>query len=70
MGVRMPIALTAAGLCAECRHVRLVPTDRGEAFLRCALSTGDGTYARYPHLPVTDCSGYDRAQIGETEPDG
>jgi hypothetical protein len=55
------------GLCAECRHVRLVPTERDATFLLCALSTVDSAYVRYPSLPVVCCRGYDRAQGSDAE---
>ena len=55
------------GLCAACRHVRRVPTDKGELFLRCALSTHDPAYARYPRLPVVSCLGYSVADDADAE---
>ena len=55
------------GLCAECCHVRLVPTERDATYLLCALSTVDSAYVRYPSLPVVYCRGYDRTQINDAE---
>ena len=53
----------AAGLCASCRHVRVVATPRSQ-FLLCEKSLTDPTYARYPRLPMHACPGYERAAPG------
>lgn len=47
-----------AGLCAACRHVRLVPSARGNVFVLCGLSRVDARFARYPPLPVVRCAGH------------
>ena len=51
-------ATTPAGLCANCRWVRLVRTTRGSSFLRCGLSDEDSRFPKYPPLPVRSCSGF------------
>lgn len=50
--------ITFAGLCADCRHSRTVRTARGSTFWRCGLADVDDRFARYPHLPVLECTGY------------
>lgn len=50
------------GLCAECRHERVVRTRTGSQFHLCMRSRTDVRYPRYPRLPVLSCAGF--------EPDG
>ncbi len=50
-----------AGLCATCRHARILESDRGLRFYRCGLSDTDPRYARYPTLPVVICAGYENS---------
>jgi hypothetical protein len=52
----------APGLCATCTHAKLNETHRGTVYLRCTRAVWDETLPRYPRLPVTDCTGYDRAE--------
>jgi hypothetical protein len=47
------------GLCDSCRHQQLVPTRRGSVFSLCRLSKVDPRFAKYPRLPVLDCTGYE-----------
>ena len=47
-----------AGLCARCAHARVVTSDRGSEFWRCALSEHDERFPKYPRLPVIRCSGF------------
>jgi len=47
-----------AGLCAACRHARVVTSPRSR-FLRCGLSDTDPRFARYPSLPVARCAGFE-----------
>ena len=35
------------GLCGTCRHAQVIPSDRGQRFIRCARSDSDPRYARY-----------------------
>ena len=51
----------AAGLCADCRHVRRVRSARGAVFLLCQRARDDPRYARYPPLPVLRCPGHEPA---------
>jgi hypothetical protein len=46
------------GLCQNCRHARRVESDRAALFFMCELSFEDSRFAKYPRLPVLDCSGY------------
>jgi hypothetical protein len=48
----------AAGLCATCRHARVVTSSRGSRFFLCRLSTVDPWFPRYPVLPVRVCPGH------------
>jgi hypothetical protein len=48
------------GLCASCQHARRVESARGSEFILCELSAVDPVFPKYPRLPVTECSGYDR----------
>ncbi len=49
-----------AGLCATCRHVRVVENRRGSRFYLCRRSELDPSFVRYPRLPVAQCRGYER----------
>ena len=46
------------GLCASCRHARLIESAKGSQFLLCQLSQSDPNFPKYPRLPVLDCPGY------------
>jgi hypothetical protein len=48
-----------AGLCASCKHVGRVVSDRGSVFYLCQLSKTDGRFPKYPRLPVTACLGFE-----------
>ncbi len=48
-----------AGLCATCRHMREVRSDRGSVFYQCTLSATDLRFPKYPRLPVVACPGYE-----------
>jgi len=47
------------GLCADCRHVRRMKSDRGSIFYLCERSRTDSNFANYPALPIVECSGYE-----------
>jgi hypothetical protein len=47
------------GLCADCRFMRLVESDRGSTFYLCERSAGDPGFPKYPRLPVLQCRGYE-----------
>lgn len=48
-----------AGLCGDCRHAIVRPTNRGTIYLRCGLAAVDERFAKYPRLPVVRCAGYE-----------
>jgi hypothetical protein len=49
-----------AGLCDTCEHSKCVESPRGSGFRLCLLHIRDARYAKYPRLPVIQCSGYVR----------
>jgi len=49
----------AVGLCASCRHVRLIHSDKGSRFYMCLLAATNPQFPKYPRLPVRRCSGYE-----------
>ena len=51
--------LLNVGLCLTCRHSRRVESTHGSAFYLCRRSATDATFPKYPHLPVTCCSGHE-----------
>lgn len=62
----------AVGLCARCRHARLVETQRSRFWL-CERSRHDASYERYPRLPMLACRGFEEGASGEartSEADG
>jgi hypothetical protein len=48
------------GLCMDCKHMRLIRSDRGSTFFLCGRSTTEPDFPKYPRLPVLSCSGYER----------
>jgi hypothetical protein len=48
-----------AGLCARCRHARLIASRGGSTFVLCELSRTDPRFPRYPPLPVRQCPGFE-----------
>jgi hypothetical protein len=54
-----PHAGESMGLCASCRHVRPIRSDRGALFFLCMRSTNDPRFPKYPRLPVLSCAGYE-----------
>jgi hypothetical protein len=57
---RQAAPAVSAGLCATCRHVRRIASDRGSLFYQCRLAAQDPRFPRYPALPVRECPGYER----------
>ena len=53
------IPRAGVGLCADCRFVRRVESDRGSTFYLCERSANDAKFPKYPRLPVLICIGYD-----------
>lgn len=50
------------GLCASCRHSRVITSDRGSTFQLCSLSATNPNFPKYPRLPVLECSGYEKKE--------
>ena len=53
----------AIGLCAHCRHARVVETPRSRFWL-CERSRHDAGYERYPRLPMLACRGFEQGVPG------
>jgi hypothetical protein len=51
---------TPVGLCATCRHQKVIGTTRGSTFSMCLRSREDKRYPKYPPLPVLSCPGHER----------
>jgi len=47
------------GLCADCRFMRQMESDRGSTFFFCQRSASDARFPKYPRLPVLQCAGYE-----------
>jgi hypothetical protein len=47
------------GLCADCKFMALIVTDRGSTFYLCGRSATDPNFPKYPRLPVVRCRGYE-----------
>jgi hypothetical protein len=47
------------GLCADCRFMRRMESDRGSIFFLCQRSATDPSFPKYPRLPVLECAGYE-----------
>jgi len=56
------------GLCAGCRHARIVRTPRSRFWL-CERSRDDASYDRYPRLPVLACPGFEPGEPAVPDPD-
>jgi len=52
--------LAGVGLCATCKHMRRITSDRGSVFYLCELAKVDARFPKYPRLPVVECEGYER----------
>jgi hypothetical protein len=50
------------GLCATCRHARVVQNARGSTFYLCRRAENDARFAKYPRLPVLRCAGFESAE--------
>jgi len=59
----------SAGLCASCKHVRIIRSDRGSVFYLCRRSTTDPAYQQYPRLPVLFCRGHEAPEKGAVKRD-
>lgn len=49
------------GLCESCVFKKLIVSDKGSSFLQCRKAFEDARFAKYPRLPVLQCSGYQKA---------
>jgi len=49
------------GLCADCVHAKKIRSERGSEFILCQLSASDRNFAKYPRLPILQCSGYEKS---------
>lgn len=54
----VPEAPQNTGLCASCRNVRVIRSDKGSTFYLCQLHFTDQSFKKYPSLPVLKCPGY------------
>jgi hypothetical protein len=52
------------GLCAACRHVKVIQSAKGSFFIMCGRAKTDPNFSKYPVLPVMRCAGYE-SQIEE-----
>ena len=57
------------GLCADCRFVRVIKSDRDVTYYMCQLSATDPRFPKYPRVPVLQCMGYTPAQSHTAEMD-
>ena len=53
------------GLCDDCVHARRVGSARGSTFTLCLLYERDPRFAKYPRLPVVQCSGYEKKALDQ-----
>jgi hypothetical protein len=53
--------LVEPGLCASCRHSKIV-RGANNRFWLCLRSRTDPSFPRYPRLPVLSCRGYERTE--------
>jgi len=49
---------SSVGLCATCRHARVIRSAKGSVFYSCELSRTDPCFVKYPRLPVLTCQGH------------
>lgn len=47
------------GLCAACRHVKVIQSAKGSFFLMCERAKTDSRFNKYPVLPVLRCPGFE-----------
>jgi hypothetical protein len=50
------------GLCADCRHMRRMQSERGSTFYLCERGLSEPGFVKYPRLPVLACSGFERRE--------
>ena len=59
------LSMVGAGLCASCRHQKLIRSGRGSVFSMCLRARTDPAYPKYPPLPVTACRGHEPLRPGD-----
>jgi hypothetical protein len=47
------------GLCATCKHAKVIRSAKGSFFLMCRLAQTSPRFEKYPPLPVLHCLGYE-----------
>ena len=47
------------GLCADCRHARVLTTAAGSRIYQCRLAESDARFEKWPRLPVLSCPGHE-----------
>lgn len=52
------------GLCARCRHVRVIESERGSRFYLCQAARSDARLPKYPRLPVLACVAFAAREQG------
>jgi hypothetical protein len=57
------------GLCADCRFMRRIESDRGSTFYLCERSATDAAFPKYPRLPVLQCPGYEQFSVSDPSND-
>lgn len=65
MAHRSPMVKHQAGLCAICKHVKVLQA-HGNTYFMCSRYIEDSSYRKYPQLPVTSCHGYESRSIEPT----
>ena len=60
---KQDISRVGIGLCADCRFMRRIESDRGSIFYLCELSAKDARFPKYPRLPVRQCAGYESLNL-------
>lgn len=63
-----PEIVDRVGLCARCRHSRIVRS-RTSLFWMCELSKTDPSFEKYPRLPVLACVGFEAREDAVAPPD-
>ena len=58
---------TQVGLCATCRHMKMIRSDRDAIFYLCRRAHTDERFSKYPALPVLQCIGYEAKSVDEFE---
>jgi hypothetical protein len=60
----------SVGLCADCRFMRPIESDRGSTFYLCERSATDARFPKYPRLPVLRCLGHEPLSAEGERPEG